>query len=146
MEHYRTGSRTRYDLKVHLVWVTKYRKKVLCGEIAKRVRELIREVCFSEDVEILKGHISCDHIHVFISYPPKLSISKLVMSMKGKSSRKILMEFSEMSRQFWGRHIWARGYFAASSGNVTDDVIKQYIESQDHAPSSSNEDFSIEMG
>ena len=146
MEHYRTGSHTRYDLKVHLVWVTKYRKKVLYGEIAKRVRELIREVCFSEDVEILKGHISRDHIHVFVSYPPKLSISKLVMRMKGKSSRKILMEFSEMSRQFWGRHIWARGYFAASSGNVTDEIIKQYIESQDHAPSSSNENFSIEMG
>ena len=146
MEHYRTGSHTRYDLKIHLVWVTKYRKKVLYGEVAKRIRELIREVCFSEDVEILKGHVSSDHIHVFVSYPPKLSVSKLVMRIKGKSSRKIMMEFTEISRQFWGRHIWARGYFAASSGNVTDEVITQYIESQNHAPSSSDEDFSIETG
>ncbi len=144
MEHYRTGSHTRYDLKVHLVWVTKYRKKVLGGEISKRIRELIREICFQEDIEIIRGHISRDHVHLFVSYPPKLSISKIVQRMKGKTSRKMLMEFTEMKRHFWGRHIWARGYFAASSGNVTDEVIVQYIESQEHETRSSNEDFRIE--
>ena len=144
MEYYRTGSHTRYDIKVHLVWVTKYRKEVLGGEISERVRTLIREICFQEDIEIIKGHISSDHVHLFVSYPPKLCISKMVQLMKGRTSRKILMEFGEMKRHFWGRHIWARGYFAASSGNVTDEVIKRYIESQDHEPQSSDEDFKIE--
>lgn len=144
MEHYRTGSHTRYDIKVHLVWVTKYRKKVLGGEISERIRKLIREICFQEDIEIIKGHISRDHVHLFVSYPPKLCISKMVQLMKGKTSRKMLMEFTELKRHFWGRHIWARGYFAASSGNVTDEVIKHYIEIQDHEPQSTDEDFKIE--
>ena len=144
MEHYRTGSHTRYDIKVHLVWVTKYRKKALGGEISKRIRELIREICLQEDIEIIRGHISRDHVHLFVSYPPKLSISKIVQRMKGKTSRKMLMEYGELKRQFWGRHIWARGYFAASSGNVTDEVIAKYIESQDHTVRYSDEDFRIE--
>jgi putative transposase len=111
--------------------VTKYRKKVLRGEIAKRIRVLIREVCRTHEVEIIKGHVSVDHIHLLVSMPPHLSVSKLVGYLKGKSSRKVQQEFTEIRRQFWGQHLWARGYFAASSGNVTDDVIKAYIEQQD---------------
>ena len=144
MEYYRTGAHTRYDLKVHLVWVTKYRKQVLCGKISERIRELIREVCHQEDIEIIKGHISKDHVHLFVSYPPKLCVSKIVQKMKGKTSRKMLMEFTEMKRHFWGCHIWARGYFAVSSGNVTDEIIKQYIASQKHELSTSDEKFVIE--
>ena len=144
MENYRTGSHTRYDIKVHIVWITKYRKKILQGDIASRVRDLIREICLVEEVEILKGHVSSDHVHLLVSYPPKLSVSKLVMRIKGKTSRKLLMEYTEVKKKFWGNHIWARGYFAASTGNVTDEVIKAYIESQDHAPTSSDNDFSIE--
>jgi putative transposase len=134
MEHYRKSSHTTYDLKYHLVWITKYRKPVLSGETAKRARELIREICRAQDVEIIKGHISRDHVHVFVSVPPHLSISRLMQSIKGKSSRKMLSEFKSLSRAFWGRHIWARGYFAASSGNVTDEVIMQYIELQGKEP------------
>jgi putative transposase len=134
MEHYRKSSHTVYDLKYHLVWVTKYRKPVLRGEIAERVRELIREICKANDVEILKGHISTDHVHIFVSVPPHLSVSQLVQSMKGKTSRKMLMEYKSLSRAFWGRHMWARGYFGASSGNVTDEVIMKYIEQQGLEP------------
>ena len=134
MEHYRRSSHTVYDLKYHLVWITKYRKPILKGEIAVRLRELIRERCKSKDVEILKGHISRDHVHIFVSVPPHISVSDLLKSVKGRSSRKMLMEFKTLSRQFWGRHLWARGYFAASSGNVTDEVIMQYIEQQWHEP------------
>ena len=131
MSEYRTSSHARYSLHVHLVWVTKYRKKVLRGEIAKRIRVLIREVCRTHEVEIIKGHVSVDHIHLLVSMPPHLSVSKLVGYLKGKSSRKVQQEFTEIRRQFWGQHLWARGFFAASSGNVTDDVIKAYIEQQD---------------
>jgi putative transposase len=77
--------------------------------------------------EILKGHISRDHFHIFVSVPPHISVSDLLKAVKGRTSRKILMDFKTLTRQFWGRHFWARGYFAASSGNVTDEVVMKYI-------------------
>lgn len=128
---YRGGSHSRYDLKVHVVWITKYRKKVLSGKIAERIREIIREICLSNDVIIVKGDISKDHVHLLLSYPPSLSISKLVQYLKGKSSRRMLQEYTEIRKEFWGQHLWARGYFAASVGTVTDEVVKEYIEKQE---------------
>ena len=103
----------------------------LAREIAIRARELIREICQSYDVEIIKGHLSKDHVHLMVSVPPHVSVSQLVQYIKGKSSRKMMMEFKTLSRTFWGRQIWARGYFAATSGNVADEVIMKYIEEQD---------------
>ena len=144
MENYRKSSHTVYDLKYHLVWITKYRKPVLVGDIATRTRELIREICKSQDVEIIKGHISRDHVHIFVSVPPHVSVSQLVQWLKGKTSRKMMMEYKSLSRMFWGRHMWARGYFVASSGNVTDEVIIQYIEQQGQEPPDG--DFKIEGG
>ena len=142
MENYRQSSHTTYDLKYHLVWITKYRKPVLEGEIGRRVRDLIREICRSRDIEVIKGHVAKDHVHIFVSVPPHISISDLMQSIKGKSSRKMLSEFKALSRTFWGRHIWGRGYFAASSGNVTDEVIMQYIELQGKEPEDGN--FKVE--
>ena len=113
------------------MWITKYRKSVLVGPVAERARELIRDICKANEVEIIKGHVSKDHIHMFVSVPPKLSISKLMQYIKGKTSHKMLFEFKHLQRQFWGKHLWARGYFAVSSGNVTDEVIMKYIENQE---------------
>ena len=138
MENYRKSSHTVYDLKYHLVWITKYRKPVLTGEIASRVRDLIREICKGKDIEIIKGHVSKDHVHIFVSVPPHLSVSHVMQSLKGKTSRKMMSEFKHLSRTFWGRHIWARGYFVASSGNVTDEVIMKYIEMQGKEPEDGN--------
>ena len=109
--------------------------------IAKRVRELIREICLANEIQIIQGHVSKDHIHLLISYPPRLSVSKIAQYLKGKTSRKMLQEFTELKKQFWGQHIWARGYFAVSTGNVTDKVIEEYIKNQDNEPP--NEDFKI---
>ena len=131
MENYRKGSHTIYALKYHVVWITKYRKKVLTGAVAERVRELIRQICKANEIEILKGHISKDHVHVFLSVPPHLSVSKLVQHLKGKTSIKLLQEYKHLHKEFWGRHVWARGYFAASSGNITDEIIMEYINNQD---------------
>ena len=131
MQKYRKTSHTVYDIKYHIVWITKYRKKILKGELAKRVRELIREVCKANDVEIIKGHISFDHVHLFVSVPPHISVSKLMQYIKGKSSRKILSEFKTVSKMYWGRHFWARGYFVVTSGMITDEMIMEYIEKQD---------------
>ncbi|MBM4053747.1 MAG: IS200/IS605 family transposase [Planctomycetes bacterium] len=134
MEHYRKSSHTVYDIKYHIVWITKYRKPVLRGEIAERVRDLVRQIWRAKDIEILKGHVSANHVHIFVSVPPHISVSELVQSLKGKTSRKLLMEYKSLSRAYWGRHIWARGYFVASSGNVTDEVIIKYIEEQGKEP------------
>ena len=131
MENYRKGSHTIYALKYHLVWITKYRKKVLTGAVAERVRELIRQICKANEIDILKGHISKDHVHVFLSVPPQVSVSKLVQHLKGKTSIKLLQEYKHLHKEFWGRHLWARGYFAASSGNITDEIIIEYINNQD---------------
>jgi len=103
----------------------------MVGMIAERTRELIRQICKEHEVEILRGHISKDHVHLFVSVPPHLAISKLVQYLKGKSSYKMLQENKQLSKEFWGRHLWGRGYFVATSGNVTDEVIIDYIENQE---------------
>ncbi len=143
MKNYRKTSHSVYDLKFHLVWITKYRKPVLFGNVATRLRDLVREICKSMDVEILKGHVSKDHVHLLVSVPPYISVSDLVKRLKGKTSRKLLSESRNLMKQFWGRHLWARGYFAASSGNVTDEVIMQYIAMQDVAERAGDDDFTI---
>jgi putative transposase len=102
----------------------------MVGEVGNRVRELIRQVCREQEVEILSGSVSKEHIHVFVSIPPKVTISRLVQRMKGFSSYKLMQEFKHLEKAFWGRHLWARGYFCVSSGQVTDEVIKAYIENQ----------------
>ncbi len=144
MEHYRKSSHTVYDIKYHIVWITKYRKPILRSEIAERVRDLIRQICKAKDIEIIKGHVSVNHVHIFVSVPPHVSVSQLVQSLKGKTSRKMLMGYKSLSRVFWGRHMWARGYFVASSGNVTDEVIIKYIEDQGKEPPDG--DFKIDEG
>jgi putative transposase len=141
MQNYRKTAHSVYDIKYHLVWITKYRKPVLEGELARRIRELIRQICKAKDVEIIQGHVSKDHVHLFVSVPPHVSVSTLVKKLKGKSSWKIMSEFKTISRQYWGRHFWGRGYFAASSGNVTDEVIMEYIKNQDIERS--EDDFKI---
>ncbi len=146
MQNYRKGSHTVYDLKYHIVWITKYRKPVMSGDIAVRVRDLIREISRSMDVEIIKGHVARDHVHMFVSIPPQVSISNYVKAVKGKSSRKLLSEYRRLSKMFWGRHIWARGYFAASTGNVTDEVVMEYIRLQKDAESAHDDEFTIDEG
>ncbi len=131
MENYRKSSHCTYDIKYHLVWITKYRKPVITGQIALRTRELIRIVCQSNEVEILAGHVGSDHIHLLVSVPPHLSASKLQM------------EYKELNKQFWGLLLWARGYFVASSGNVTDEIIKAYIKNQDLQERSNSDNFEI---
>ena len=144
MENYRLGSHSRYDIKYHFVWVTKYRKPVLFGEVGRRVRELVVEICRTNEIEILSGHVSKDHVHVLLLCPPNLSPSKIMQYIKGKTSRKLMMEFQHIQKAFWGRHLWARGYFVASSGNVTDEVIKEYIRLQDDTePSDGGSNFTV---
>ena len=128
---YRKGSHSTYDLKYHLIWCTKYRYRIMRGEVAERVRQLIREICLANYVRIQTGHVQSDHIHLLVSIPPTISISKLIQYLKGKSSRKILAEFEHIRKRYWGQHLWARGYFAVTVGNLNEKQVAEYIENQD---------------
>lgn len=125
--YYRKTTHTVFDCTYHIVWITKYRYPVLVGDIATRVRDLVRQIIQEYHAEIIRGTVAKDHVHIYVSIPPYVSISKLVQNIKGKTSRKIQQEFPELRRRYWGRHFWAIGYFVRTTGNVTDDIIKQYI-------------------
>src|SRR5215216_6414044 len=129
-ERYRHGAHTVFEIHLHLVWVTKYRRAVLAGEVGTRLRELIRQICAQEDVVILQGHVAKDHVHLFVSIPPQVTISRLVQRLKGKTAYKLLLEYPPLRKKYWGQHLWARGYFCRSSGNVTDEEIQRYIADQ----------------
>ena len=131
MIEYRKGSHTVFDLRFHVVWCTKYRYQVLTGDIAHTARDMLREIAKSLEVNILAGKVGKDHIHMYVSMPSHVSVSKLVMHLKGKSSRKLQMQYTELKRRYWGQHLWARGYFASSIGEVNDSIIREYIEHQD---------------
>jgi putative transposase len=131
MKAYRHGSHTVYQCHYHFVFIPKYRKPVLRGEIGLCLRELIREVCKAYDIQILQGHVRPDHVHLLLSVPPTLSPSRVMNVIKGRSSNRLMRNFRTLNRTFWGRHLWARGYFVTTSGNVTDDVIAKYIAQQD---------------
>lgn len=109
-----------------------------------RTRELIRQICTKLDVQILTGHVSADHVHLLVSVPRTLAVNDLVQHLKGSSSRKLLQEYTDLRKRYWGRHLWARGYFAVSMGNVTDESIRQYIEGHDDKPNGENDNFSVE--
>ena len=105
IENYRKTTHCTYDIKYYLVWITKYCKPLITGQIAIRTRELIRMICQSNEVEILAGHVRSDHIHLLVSVSPHLSASKQMQYIKGNTSRKLQMEYKELNKQFWGQHL-----------------------------------------
>ena len=111
MDEYNKGSHTIYDIKYHIIWVTKYRYHVLNGNVALRVRELIRQGCNARGVNILQGSVGKEHIHLLVSCPPSIAPSKLVQYLKGRSSRLLQEQFPELQKRYWGQHLWARAYF-----------------------------------
>jgi putative transposase len=125
---YRKGHHTTTRLTCHIVWATKYRYHVLKGDIQKRCRELLVQICDAEQIEILKGVVSKDHVHLHIEYPPSLSISTIMKKMKSRTSRIIQQKFPVLQKRYWGRHFWAGGYGAWSSGNITEEMINDYLE------------------
>ena len=138
MNEYRYDGHTVTRLTVHLVWVTKYRYKVLEGDIKKRCRELLIQICDAEDVRILSGVVSTDHVHMHIEYPPSVKISDLVKRLKGRSSRLLQREYPMLEKRYWGKHLWAIGYGAWSTGNITEEIVEEYLKR--HKSSSNNKD------
>ena len=125
---YDKGKHCVFYHRYHLVWSTKYRYKLLRGELQLRVREIIRQVCAENGVEILKGVVSSDHVHVFVSIPPKLAVSDLMRRIKGRTAFKLFREFPKLKKRYWGRHFWGRGYFSTTNGAITEEVVLQYLE------------------
>ena len=141
---YRHGSHTISRLSAHIVWVTKYRKKVLTGDIQIRCRDLIKQICDSEDVSILKGAVSKDHVHILIEYSPSLSISELVKRLKGRSSRLLQKEYPKLQKEYWGKHFWAIGYGVWSTGNITEEIVQEYLEHHKDQSNYNNDNFILE--
>jgi putative transposase len=144
MRRYQLGAHTKTDLKVHLIWLPKYRKRVLTGPVAVRARDVLRQIAMEHEIEIITGKISIDHVHMFVGYRPMQDVSQIVQWLKGISSRILLSEFPHLRKQFWGRHLWARGYLAVSSGNITDELIQQYIQEQEGEPVTDDSRFEID--
>ena len=141
MQSFKSGSHTVWDCTYHIVWITKYRFSVLSGDIGERCRELLREIAQSQEMTIHAGAINRDHVHMLISIPPHLSVSKAVQFMKGKSSHKLLSEYASLRKRYWGQNLWGRGDWVVSSGNVTDDMWQRYIE--DQKPETPDDHFKV---
>ena len=125
----RRSSHNVYDTQYHLVWAPKYRKKILTGVIGERMRELLLEIGESYRITIEEMEVSEDHVHLFCSFPPKLSITQVVTCLKSLSARTIFREYPHLRRQLWGGEFWEDGYFARTVGDkVTAQVIKRYIQ------------------
>jgi putative transposase len=127
LKHYRRLSHVTYDCRYHVVWITKYRFKVINEDIKLALKWSIKHTCDWKDINIIEGTVEQEHIHLYLGIPPKYSISDVMKWIKGHSSEKLLKTFPELSKQYWGRHLWARGYFVSTVG-ISDEIIKKYIQ------------------
>ena len=139
---YRKGAHTVFNIQYHFVWVTKYRYHVLIGEVKDRTRELVRQVCLQHDLNILEGHVSKDHVHLLVSAPAHIAASVIMQKVKGRSSRMLQQEFPHLKKRYWGQHIWSRGYFCVTVGQVTEEMIRNYIEG--HIEKSPDDKFTLD--
>lgn len=126
----RTGAHTQYDLQIHVVWLTKYRKKILNGKVNQRLKELLMQGCSAKGITIIRGNIQSEHVHLLLAIPSTMSVAQVMQYLKGRSSKKLQEEFSHLRRMYWGQHMWATGYFCRSVGTVTKDIIEEYIVNQ----------------
>ena len=140
----RRGGHTVSWLTAPVVWVTKYRYHVLTGDVQRRCRELIKQICDAEDVRILKGVVSKDHVHMHIEYAPSKSISDLLKRLKGRTSRRLQAEYPVLRKKYWGRHFWAIGYGVWSTGNITDEMVQQYLEHHRQPSNKDNDNIILE--
>ena len=129
MEGYSKSSHAVYRCEYHFVWVPKYRYHVLVEDVKPRLKEILVELCNWLDIMIIEGAIRSDHIHMYLSVPPKYSPSEVMKILKGKSAERLREEFPKLRKKYWGMHIWARGYFVSTVG-VDREVIKKYVRNQ----------------
>lgn len=122
---------TRWNCTYHVVWIPKYRKKILYGEVRKDVGEVVRKLCEMKDVVLIEGKTCGDHVHIYVAIPPKLSVSDFMAYLKGKSALMIFDRHPELKQRWNDRHLWARGYYVTTVGNVDEETIRNYIRNQE---------------
>jgi putative transposase len=127
----KASARAVYDLKYHFVWTPKYSKDLLTGEVAEAVREILQSVAEAHDMEIDRMEVMEDHVHVFLSAPPRYSPARVMQIMKNISAREVFARFPWLRRKLWGGEFWGDGYFVRSTGDqVTSEIIRRYIRYQ----------------
>ncbi|TCO73115.1 IS200/IS605 family transposase [Marinisporobacter balticus] len=122
---------TVWDCKYHLVFVPKYRRKIIYGKLRRDIGEILRTLCEYKGIEILEAHACVDHIHMCIKIPPKYSVSSIVGYLKGKSAIMIFERHSKLRQNFKGQHFWARGYYISTVG-LNEQVIRNYMKNQEN--------------
>ena len=132
MNHYRSLSHTAWDCKYHLIWIPKYRKKVLFGDLRKYLGNVFRELALQKESKVLEGHLKGDHVHMLVSIPPKYAVSQVVGYIKGKSAIHIARTYAGHRHNFIGQNFWARGYFVSTVGRDEETILK-YIKRQEEA-------------
>ena len=130
MTDYETLNHTKWECKYHVVFIPKYRRKVLYGELRKQIGEIFHALAEQRESRIEEGHMMMDHVHMMISIPPKYSVSQVIGYLKGKSAIHIARAFLGKRRNFVGQHFWARGYFVSTVGR-DETVVREYIRRQE---------------
>lgn len=130
MEKYLRSAHVVYRCEYHFVWVPKYRFKVLIGDVKVRLKEILTELCEWLEITIIEGAIKEDHVHMYLSVPPKYAPAHVMKILKGKSAEYLAKEFPELKKRYWGLHIWARGYCVSTVG-INEEIIRQYIRKQE---------------
>ena len=131
MSKYKKLSHVVYKCDYHIIWVPKYRFRILHGEIKKLIEEDIRMLCEWKKCEVQEMSVQNDHIHLVVSIPPKVSVSQMMGILKGKLAIKLFKSYPQMKQKpYWGNHFWARGYFVSTVG-IDEDVIKRYVKHQE---------------
>ena len=129
MEGYRKSAHAVYRCEYHFVWIPKYRYQALIKDIKSRLKEILTELCEWLDIDIIEGAIASDHVHLYLSVPPKYGPSHVMKVLKGKSAEYLRKDFPELNKKYCGLHLWARGYFVSTVG-IDRDVIKSYVKEQ----------------
>ena len=130
MDDYESLSHTKWECKYHVVFIPKYRRKILYGELRQHLGEVFRKLALQKESRIEEGHLMLDHVHMMISIPPKYAVSQVVGFTKGKSAIHLARTYGERKRNFVGQHFWARGYFVSSVGR-DEAAIREYIKNQE---------------
>jgi putative transposase len=130
MDEYQSLSHTKWDCKHHVIFIPKYRRRALYGQLRRHLGEVFRKLAEQKESRIEEGHLMPDHVHMMIAIPPKYAVSQVVGFIKGKSAIHLARSYAERSRNFVGQHFWARGYFVSTVGR-DEEVIREYIRHQE---------------
>ena len=130
MDNTQSLCHTKWDCKYHVVWIPKYHRKVLYGQLRKYLGELLRDLAAQKECKILEGHLQPDHVHVFLEIPPKYSVSQVIGFIKGKSAINIARTYLGQRKNFTGMHFWARGFFVTTVG-ADEEAVRAYIQKQE---------------